>query len=1384
MKSRALKITLAIITPIALIVIILLSGPRMPRPEYKLEMPRLEMTAGEAARYVDSLESLVPNIRPGNAARVVYACDTAPQKTPYSLVYLHGFSASWMEGYPTHLNLAKELEMNAFLARMADHGLETEEALLNMTPDQLWESTKQAIAIGKALGEKVILMGTSTGCITALKAAAEYPEDVAALILLSPNVRINNSLAFILSWPWGLQIGRQVNGGKYRELERDTVTDPYWYNRYRMEGTVYLQQMVDNLMNEKTFRRVKQPVFTGYYYKDEQNQDQTVLVSAILWMTRELGTPPDLNVARAFPDAGAHVIGSELTNPNWGKVYDACLDFLKTRALPDKVTREWENPAVFRIGKEAPRASFFAFDSPAEALEGSREASPNYLNLNGQWFFKFSGTPDDRPAFFYRDDFAVQDWDLVEVPSNWEMNGYGYPVYVNAGYPFHPDPPQVPKKDNWVGSYRRSFTVPEAWADREVFIHFGAVSSAFYLWINGEPVGYSQDSKTPAEFNVTHLLRPGENTVSAEVYRWSDGSYLEDQDFWRLSGITRDVYLYSVNPLQIRDFFVLAGLTDDYRDGTLKLDVELRNLGQPVNGVTLEASVLDGSRVLHNETCEIGAVDSTQALTLTGTLPAVRAWSAEQPTLYTLLLTLKDGQGNPIQSLSRRIGFRRVEISDARLLVNGKPVYLKGVNLHEHHPETGHVIDEATMKLDILTMKSNNINAVRTSHYPQPERWYELCDQYGLYVIDEANIESHGIGYHKDVTLADQPEWAAAHLDRTINMVERDKNHPSIIIWSLGNEAGDGHNMLADYQWIKRRDPSRPVQYERAEKSTNTTDRHTDIWCPMYATIRYMVNYAKHPESERPLIQCEYAHAMGNSVGNLQDYWDAIEAYPILQGGFVWDWVDQGLTKTDEKGRRFWAYGGDYGPPGTKTDGNFCINGLVLPDRTPHPSLIEVKKVYQYVKLLAEDLASGRVGIANHYDFTSLEGFQLNWKIEEDGRLLSGGTIPCPATPPGDTAALDLGYTLPEPAPGAECFLTLTLTRAEAWTILPAGHEYASEQFKLPAFQDREVIPATEIKMLVKKESAARITFTGSAFEVAFNKSTGWIESLKSGRKELIRGPLKPDFWRAPIDNDFGNGLPERSAIWKDAGDQAVLSHFQVETPNPGLALVDVSYRLEDQEGHFADLNLRYKVYGSGDVVVDYRYQALREKLPEIPRIGMHLVLQPAFDQVAYFGRGPEENYWDRRTGSFVGLYKTAVADLYTPYIRPQENGYRTDVRWVSLTDRRGQGLLVSGEPLICFSAHHNLREDFTSTHRNYDARLDNPQQYNRHTVDVVPRKLVSLHIDYRQMGVGGDNSWGARTHPQYCLEEPFYQYRFRIRPIDGTGNEPEIARQRLDGIQ
>jgi len=1035
----------------------------------------------------------------------------------------------------------------------------------------------------------------------------------------------------------------------------------------------------------------------------------------------------------------------------------------------EQVPRNWEDPSVFDINREAPRASFISYASEKSALADNHEGSEFYHSLNGKWLFHWVPVPDERPFYFYKDDYDTRDWDHIDVPSNWEIQGYGIPIYVNVKYPHVKNPPFIAHDNNPVGSYKKEFKVPALWNDREIFLHLGAVSSAFYLWINEEKVGYSQGSKTPAEFNITSYLKPGKNTVSLEVYRWCDGSYIEDQDFWRLSGITRDVYLFATSKVQIRDVFIKSDLTDNYLDGLFEANIELRNFDAPDSSYQLKLALLDKQEVLFQKEETILITENRHDVLFQDTILEIKAWSAEDPNLYTVLVSLKNDKGRVIEAVSQKIGFRKIEIKNKQLLINGVAVYLKGVDLHEHNDVTGHVLNEETMRLDILTMKSNNINAVRTSHYPEPERWYELCDKFGLYLIDESNIESHGIGYNKDVTLSDQPEWAAAHLDRAMRAVERDKNHPSVIIWSLGNEAGDGHNMLANYNWIKKRDHSRPVQYERAEKITNTHERHTDIWCPMYASIEYIERYALNPENDRPLIQCEYAHAMGNSVGNLQDYWDVIEKYPILQGAFIWDWVDQGLLTKNDAGEEFWAYGGDFGPESTPSDGNFCINGLVFPDRTPHPSLTEVKKVYQYVKFSALNLKKGEVQLMNNYDFTNLSEFDLNWRIEEDGKLIQKGSIACPDVLPGETTTMELGYTLPEAKPGLEYFLYVSVSRSLAWTIVPALHVYADEQFQLPVYASPLEFDISQMPALSMEENENVISITGADFSVGIAKETGLLTSWNYKNKEMVKEPMIPEFWRAPIDNDFGNHLHLRCKVWREAGPNSTLKAISVDEPQEQFVIVRAKLEVPDMEGNkIAEIDLQYKILGSGDIIVNYSFKKTSNGLPEIPRIGMNITLPVEFDKIQYFGRGPDENYQDRKTGSFISLYKGKVADQYVPYIRPQENGNKTDVRWMVLTNLQGQGILIEGQPLLEISALHNKWIDFESSERSD----------GRHTSDVKKQDFVSLDIDYKQMGVGGDNSWGARTHKEYLIEGDHYSYSFRMRAFGTIEKGVKLTRQ------
>ncbi|MEA1885845.1 MAG: glycoside hydrolase family 2 TIM barrel-domain containing protein, partial [Bacteroidota bacterium] len=692
-------------------------------------------------------------------------------------------------------------------------------------------------------------------------------------------------------------------------------------------------------------------------------------------------------------------------------------------------------------------------------------------------------------------------------------------------------------------------------------------------------------------------------------------------------------------------------------------------------------------------------------------------------------------------------------------------IYLKGVNLHEHHDVKGHVTDKETMLNDIMMMKSHNINAVRTSHYPQPELWYELCDRYGLYLIDEANIESHGIGYNKDVTLAHKPEWAEAHLDRAVRMVERDKNHPSVIIWSMGNEAGDGQNFVDIYNWIKERDITRPVQYERAEKITNTPEHHTDIWCPMYAGIAYLERYAQDNDSYRPLIMCEYAHAMGNSVGNLQDYWDVIEKYPLLQGGFIWDWVDQGLLTTNDEGEEFWAYGGDFGPEGVPSDGNFCINGLVWPDRSGHPALEEVKKVYQYAGFEFQDAERGIIKVHNKYDFTGMGKFILEWALISNGEEIKSGEITKLTMTAGEKGLLTIPYEENDINDGSEIFLNLALKGKEEWTILPAGHIYAREQLLVSGAEESYTPKKAQAEVLFN-DNGETVIVTGQGFSIDFEKESGVITSWKSGDTQLIKEGLIPDFWRPLTDNDYGNGLDERAAIWENAGSNTIVNSFESEKLDDGSVRITVIMDILDELGSLlAEENISYKIYYSGDILVDVDFSKSNKDLPELPRMGLKMQLGKDFDNLEWYGRGPHHSYSDRKTSAFVGVYSGKVSEQYVPFIQPQENAYKTDTRWFSLTDDDGNGMMVRGNPTICFCALHNLHSDFASSGNLATYRTD-AKTANTHTTDVKPRDLVAVNIDFGQIGVGGDNSWGARPHPQYRLLENSYSYSFWLTPI------------------
>jgi beta-galactosidase len=1065
-------------------------------------------------------------------------------------------------------------------------------------------------------------------------------------------------------------------------------------------------------------------------------------------------------------------------------VFTGCKRFKTYEGIEftEKMPRDWENPEMFRQNKEDPHTTLVSFSDEASALGAVKTKSPNYVSLDGIWKFNLVKSPGQRPCWFFKDDFDTRSWDEIEVPSNWEMKGYDVPIYVNITYPHKNDPPYIQHDYNPVGSYKRNFRIPSEWRNKEIFLNFGAVASAFYVWVNEQPVGYSQDSKTPAEFNITKFLKRGNNSLAVEVYRWCDGSYLEDQDFWRMSGIQRTVFLHARPKTYIRDFFAIGDLVNHYKDGLLKLDVSLEKADDKNRDFIVEASLYDNGQKLYTEAKEVKMTDNKADVKFEKDFPEIKGWSAETPDLYSLVISLKKANGEILEFVSSKIGFRKVEIRNSRLLVNGVAVLLKGTNMHEHSDVNGHVVDEALILKDIRVMKSNNINAMRTSHYPQQELWYEMCDKYGLYLIDEANIESHGLGYEKDITLADKPEWAAAHLARMQSMVERDKNHPSVIIWSLGNEAGDGHNFLNNYKWTKKRDATRPVQYERAGKSTNTTERHTDIICPMYARIEEIEAYARDESNDRPLIMCEYAHAMGNSTGNLQDYWDVIEKYPKLQGAFVWDWVDQGLLKTDGSGEKYWAYGGDFGEEGIPSDGNFCINGLNWPDRTGKPGLNEVKKVYQYVGFEPVDLKAGLIRIKNKYDFINLSAFEFDWEVVSDGTIIQSGKVPLSVLKPEPGKSCNLMIPIEKiiPLPGSEYFLNLRVSRSDSWNILPENHVYATEQFKLPVEGEQVALSQDNLAVLQTKTVGNKLEVGGTDMTVLFNLESGRLESFKfKGTELILKGP-EPDFWRPPTDNDYGYNMDRTLGIWKKAGEKAVVVKAEIRQPELGRVIVLFRYDIMGPEGgKIAGYSTTYTLLSSADVIISNSFNKVSDILPEIPRMGMQMQLPVEFANLRWFGRGPHENYIDRKRSADVGLYESTVADQYVPYIRPQENGYKTDTRWLTLTDDNGTGIMVSGDPLFCFAALNYVHDDFESPGKLSVYRKD-AKTANTHTIDVKPRELVNLNIDLGQMGVGGDDSWGAPIHPEYRLLNSNYKYSFRLRPIVKEDDVLKLAKVRF----
>ncbi len=1029
----------------------------------------------------------------------------------------------------------------------------------------------------------------------------------------------------------------------------------------------------------------------------------------------------------------------------------------------------WQDPTVFDVNREPPRATFLPFQSRDAALQGDVSASSFFLLLNGPWKFAWATHPEAAPDGFHDLQFSDGAWSEIRVPSNWELEGFGVPLYREAGV--LPGPAGfVDPENNPVGSYRRWFDLPAGWDGLQVFLHFASVGAAVEVWINGRPVGYGEGSKTPTEFNVSEYLRPGRNLLAVRVWRWSAGSYLEDVDFWRLSGIERDVYLFAQPNLHVRDLFVKSTLDPTLQDGVLGVDVEVRNQDErPSAGrITYELVDVRGQTVLAGQTALQLAPDQEQIARFQDTLPNPLRWTGETPNLYTLLVEVQPDQG-PAQILRQRVGFRTVEITDGLLKVNGKAVTLRGVNRHEHSPESGRYVPEELMLQDIRLMKEMNVNAVRTSHYPNDPRWLELADEHGLYLVDEAFVESHGTGYHPDTTLANQPEWREAHLDRVRRMVERDKNHPSVILWSLGNEAGDGVHFQEMYRWVKERDPGRPVVYEMADLRD-----HSDVFFPMYARIHVLENYASAPR-ERPLVICEYAHAMGNSVGNFLDYWDVIYKYEQLQGGFIWDWVDQAFP-VEREGGRYWGYGDDLG--GDLGAGNFSVNGLVAPDRTLNPHAWEVKKVYQPVAVRALDLEEGAwqpgasvvVEIVNRFDFLDLSGVKMRVEVASSDSVLATEWISNLSAEPHRSERVTVGTPIFDPDPGEEYFLTVDLFLKEPAGLLKEDHLLAWEQFTFPVTAPLLGVPEDRSGKITWREEGSKLFLRGEMvdFEVVFDLEQGELDRYRFRGEELIRRGPKPNFWRPPTDNDYGNQMPERMAVWREASMGQPMRRVEYWQNSDRDVEILVTVDLPSVGGLHTT---SYRVWGDGQMEVGGALSLPRADLPDLPKYGLTLLLPPELTEVSWFGRGPHETYSDRKSGAKIGTFRTSVEELFFPYIRPQETGNRTDARWVTLTGDTGGGVLVVADSVMEFSALLFA-----------DSDLDEGEEPTyRHVWDLEPKDHVVLDLDLKQMGVGGDTSWGARPHPEYRLRPENHRFRVRFLPFDVTSEEPKaLIRQRL----
>ena len=1054
---------------------------------------------------------------------------------------------------------------------------------------------------------------------------------------------------------------------------------------------------------------------------------------------------------------------------------------LTAMALSASAQDEWKDRSVPAWGKEYPHADYMLFGSREKALKADYSGSEYYKCLNGEWNFSYAEDFRELPENFWTNDYDDSAWGRIAVPSNWEFNGYGTPIYINS--PFEMDPNTGAKKEPAFpdkipgGAYRMWFSVPSDWDGREVFLQLGGVKSACWLYVNGQKAGYTEDSKDPAEFNITPYLQPGRNLLALEVHRWSTGSYYECQDFWRVSGIERDVYLTSRPQILIRDIVVDSPLDPTFKHGMLDYKVKLANLGGATGKVKLNLSLLDPSgKTIWSETRKAYVDPTGEDLTagdyvqFSHCVMNVDAWSAEKPSLYTALLAVTNPDGT-IEYTSHKVGFRSSFIVGTDYYINGKRVMIKGVNIHEHAPYSGHVVSEEVMRKDFDLMKQHNINAIRTSHYPQQRRFYELCDEYGFYVCSEANVESHGWrGFAND------PSVYPLQLERELNMYERTKNFACVVIFSLGNECSNGVNFYNCYDVLRAKEKMRPIVYGGAG-----SERDTDIIWPMYPS-ESSLKATDSRKLTKPYIACEYSHSMGNSTGDLVDLWNVFYNARQMQGGYIWDWVDQGFWVDRDGG--FWSYGGDFGFQ-TPSDGNFCCNGLISPDRKPHPAMTEVKKVYQNFLFEAEDLSRSKIKITNRHFFTNLNEYDYSFEVTADGVVIDRGSFAGPDVEPEQSGIATIPFRTGERKPGVEYLLTVKALVRNASLGLSKGHVAGYEQFSLGCEGAKPAAATAKGKFNITDDGSS-LTVKGDAVEFVFDRREGAVSSYKVNGTEYIDKDFgfRPNFWRGPTDNDYGNRLQARSEGWKKASGEFNVTSLSGRAKG-GVAIVKAVYRQMER-----DFTVTYTIRPDGAVRIAATLSAVqpsgdsqaRRDRPTLPRIGVRLRIPVSMHNVSYYGRGEGENYWDRKTGSLLGIYETTAEEMYFPYIRPQENGHRTDVRWATFTDGSGKGLAVVADGSFEFNALRSSVEDFdsaesgrpvqTNYYNNQDVDVTNGRRQT-HINDIKPRDYVELCIDKVMMGIGGDNSWGAPINPRYIIDESVdNSYSFTVVPVNGDSEK------------